>query len=225
MVNDLRSILPVAQGKQGQPSAVILDGRTLQSTCESGLRAGYDGYKRKKGSKVHMAVDTPGHLPAVQVTPADEQERAQVRSLAQDVRHVTGQTVKLAFVDQGYTGQGRVAQRQDVLFEGFAEVAYTDWALRTRQRTPQTAISSPGNKKRPGRPWPSRALHRYQLLSVNVMEGDAPPAAVQLPSVRLFCSTVYPALGPRHFGALEVPSLTATFTVICEPELRYSSGW
>jgi hypothetical protein len=46
MVNDLRSILRVAHGKQGQPSAVILDGRTLQSTCESGPRAGYDGYKR-----------------------------------------------------------------------------------------------------------------------------------------------------------------------------------
>jgi len=57
MVNDLRSVLRVAQGKQGQPGAVILDGRTLQSTCESGPRAGYDGYKRKKGSKVHMAVD------------------------------------------------------------------------------------------------------------------------------------------------------------------------
>ncbi|WP_019305569.1 IS5/IS1182 family transposase, partial [Xanthomonas oryzae] len=89
-----------------QPSAVILDGRTLQSTCQSGPSAGYDGYKRKKGSKVHMAVDTLGHLPAVWVTPADEQERAQVRSLAQDVQHVTGQTLKLAFVDQGYTGQG-----------------------------------------------------------------------------------------------------------------------
>lgn len=65
MVNDLRSVLRTAQGKQGQPSAVILDGRTLQSTCESGPRAGYDGYKRKKGSKVHMAVDTLGHLLAV----------------------------------------------------------------------------------------------------------------------------------------------------------------
>ena len=39
MVNDLRSVLRTAQGKQGQPSAVILDGRTLQSTCESGPRA------------------------------------------------------------------------------------------------------------------------------------------------------------------------------------------
>ncbi|OBU69148.1 transposase [Stenotrophomonas maltophilia] len=105
MVNDLRSVLRTAQGKQGQPSAVILDGRTLQSTCESGPRAGYDGYKRKKGSKVHMAVDTLGHLLAVQVTPANEQERAQVRALAQEVQDVTGETVKLAYVDQGYTGK------------------------------------------------------------------------------------------------------------------------
>lgn len=105
MVNDLRSVLRVAHGKQGQPSAVILDGRTLQSTCESGPRAGYDGYKRKKGSKVHMAVDTLGHLLAAQVTPANEQERAQVGTLAQEIQHVTGETVKLAFVDQGYTGK------------------------------------------------------------------------------------------------------------------------
>ncbi len=104
MVHDLRSVLRVAQDRQGQPSAVILDGRTLQSTCESGPRAGYDGYKRKRGSKVHMAVDTLGNLLAVKVTPANEQERAQVRALAQEVQCVTGQTVKVAFVDQGYTG-------------------------------------------------------------------------------------------------------------------------
>ncbi|MGF6652391.1 transposase [Paraburkholderia youngii] len=45
MVSDLRSVLRIAQERRGQPSAVILDGRTLQSTCESGPRAGYDGYK------------------------------------------------------------------------------------------------------------------------------------------------------------------------------------
>lgn len=43
----LCSILRVARQRQGQPSAVILDGRTLQSTSESGPRADYDGYKRK----------------------------------------------------------------------------------------------------------------------------------------------------------------------------------
>lgn len=64
MISNLRSVIRVAQGRQGQPGAVILDGRTLQSTCESGPRAGYDGYKR--GSKVQIAVDTLEQLLAVQ---------------------------------------------------------------------------------------------------------------------------------------------------------------
>ncbi len=76
MVNDMRSIIRVSEGRRGQPSAVVLDGRTLQSSCESGVRAGYDGYKRRRGSKVHMAVDTLGQLIALTVTAADEQERA-----------------------------------------------------------------------------------------------------------------------------------------------------
>ena len=59
LVNDMRSIIRVGQGRAGHPSAVILDGRTLQSSNEIGVRAGYDGYKRRRGSKVHMAVDTP----------------------------------------------------------------------------------------------------------------------------------------------------------------------
>ncbi len=60
------------------PSAVIFDSRTLQSTPESGARAGWDGAKRKKGAKVHLAVDTLGQLLAVQVTPANAQDRDQV---------------------------------------------------------------------------------------------------------------------------------------------------
>ena len=86
------------------PSAVVLDGRTLQRTPESGARADYDGARRRKGSKVHLAVDTLGHLLALRVTAADEQERAQVGALADEVQLVTGETVTLAYVDQGYTG-------------------------------------------------------------------------------------------------------------------------
>ena len=105
MVNDLRSVIRAAQGRKGQPSAVVLDGRTLQSSCESGPRAGYDGYKRRNGSKVHMAVDTLGHLLAVHVTPANEQERAQVQQLCEAVQDATGQSVEVAWADQGYTGE------------------------------------------------------------------------------------------------------------------------
>src|SRR5688500_18356472 len=105
IVHDLRAVLRFAAGRGPEPTAVVLDSRTLQSTPESGGRAGYDGYKRKKGSKVHAAVDTLGHLLALHVTPADEQDRAQVRKLAKDVQQATGDSVELAFVDQGYTGE------------------------------------------------------------------------------------------------------------------------
>jgi transposase len=104
MAHDLREVIRVAAGRNPSPTAVVLDGRTIQSTPESGARAGYDGYKRRNGSKVHVAVDTLGLLLAVRVTAASEQERAQVFDLAGDVQEATGQTVTLAFVDQGYTG-------------------------------------------------------------------------------------------------------------------------
>ena len=104
MVHDLRQLLRLAEGRQPKPSAAILDSRTLQSTPESGARAGYDGAKRKRGSKVHVAVDTLGHLLALHVTAADQQDRAQVEQLAHDIQTVTGDSVELAYVDQGYSG-------------------------------------------------------------------------------------------------------------------------
>lgn len=104
MVDDLRVLLRLAHGRPAQPSAAILDSQTLQSTPESGARGGYDGHKRKQGSKLHVAVDTLGHLLALHVTPANVQDRAQVGVLAQAVQEATGEQVSIAFVDQGYTG-------------------------------------------------------------------------------------------------------------------------
>jgi transposase len=105
MAEDLRMLLRLAAGREDAPSAAILDSRTLQSTPESGARAGFDGHKKRKGSKVHAAVDTLGHLLALKVTPANEQDRAQVAELTQAVQATTGEFVQVAFVDQGYTGE------------------------------------------------------------------------------------------------------------------------
>ena len=105
IVHDLRVLLRIAQGRNADPSAAVVDSRTLQSSVESGPRAGYDGYKRKKGSKVHMAVDTLGQLLALHVTPADEQDRAQVGVLCDAIQESTGESVDLIYADQGYTGE------------------------------------------------------------------------------------------------------------------------
>jgi transposase len=108
--HDLRMMVRILAERNEQPSGVIFDGRTLQSTPESGGRAGYDGAKKKNGSKVHAAVDTLGNLLALKVTAANEQERAQVADLAKQVQDVTGGTVEVAYVDQGYTGDDAAAQ-------------------------------------------------------------------------------------------------------------------
>jgi transposase len=103
MVCDLRMLMREIEGRMPQLRAAILDSRTLQSTPESGGRAGYDGYKRRKGSKVH---------PAVGVTPANEQDRAQVVALAAQIQEATGESVEVAFVDQGYTGNQPAADAE-----------------------------------------------------------------------------------------------------------------
>jgi transposase len=112
LVDDLRALLRLAAGRAPWPTAAVFDSQTLQSTPESGHRAGYDGAKRKRGSKLHAAVDTLGHLLALHVTPATAQDRAQVEALAATVQEVTGATVELAYVDRGYTGEQPAAEAQ-----------------------------------------------------------------------------------------------------------------
>jgi len=116
ITQDLRRILRILADRQEEPSAAIFDSRTLQSTPESGDRAGYDGAKRKKGSKVHMAVDTLGYLLSLHVTAANKQDREQVGKLAREVQKQTGKSVELAFVDQGYTGDAptEAARKQKI---------------------------------------------------------------------------------------------------------------
>lgn len=67
MTHDVGELLRWTEGRDPDPSAVIFDSTTRQSTPERGSRAGYDGYKHKRGSKVHLAIDTLGHLLALQV--------------------------------------------------------------------------------------------------------------------------------------------------------------
>jgi len=112
MVHDLRALLRLAQGRAPDPTAAVLDSRTLRSTPESGHRAGYDGAKRKKGSKLHVAVETLGHLLALRVTPAAEQDRTQVEALAEAVQEATGASVELAYVDRVYAGEQPAEQAE-----------------------------------------------------------------------------------------------------------------
>lgn len=104
IVHDLRVLIRLGEGRNPEPTAAIIDSRTLRGTPESGHRAGYDGHKQKDGSKIHIAVDTLGELLAIVATPADAQDRAQVEELAARMQEVTDGAIAVAYVDQNYTG-------------------------------------------------------------------------------------------------------------------------
>jgi transposase len=102
-----------ACGRRPQPSAVVVESRTLRSTVESGQRAGVDGQKRVRGSKVHAVVETMGTLLALAVTPANEPERRRISALAQRAQEVTGETVQVLYADAAYTGEETAAAAQE----------------------------------------------------------------------------------------------------------------
>jgi transposase len=103
LIADLRGLIRVGEGRSWAPSAAVLDSRTLKSTATS-EGAAYDGAKRVKGRKLHLAVDTLGHLLAAVVSPADAQDRAVVAELCGEMQAEVAGSVTAAFVDQGYTG-------------------------------------------------------------------------------------------------------------------------
>lgn len=103
LLADLRGLIRVGEGREWHPSAAVLDSRTLKSTASS-EGAAYDGAKRVKGRKLHLAVDTLGHRLAAVVSPADAQDRAVVAELCAQMQAETEGTVTAAFVDKGCTG-------------------------------------------------------------------------------------------------------------------------
>ncbi|NHO34347.1 transposase [Acetobacter fallax] len=65
VVHDLWVILRIAAGRMAEPTTAIIDNRTLRSTPENGPRSGYDGAKRKNGSKVAKAAKEQDFTPEI----------------------------------------------------------------------------------------------------------------------------------------------------------------
>ncbi len=67
--------------------------------------ATYDRGKKKRGTKIHLAVDTLGNVISVIATAADEQDRDQVFDICQKIQEETGGNIDVMIGDQGYTGE------------------------------------------------------------------------------------------------------------------------
>ena len=101
IVHDVRAVWRLAQGRNTEPLAAIVDCRTLPATPESGTRAGSDEAKRQRGITGHRAVDPWGTLLALHVTPAHVQDCTQMAQRAAAVHQVTGERVAIASGNHG----------------------------------------------------------------------------------------------------------------------------
>jgi transposase len=102
IAHDLRALLRVLESRKEQPSAAIIDAPAPRSTPESRARAGNDPHKKTRGSKVHLSVDTLGHLLAAVVTSASEQDRDAMAAVARATQEATGEKVVMAIREGAY---------------------------------------------------------------------------------------------------------------------------
>jgi putative transposase len=102
----LRENIRIKEGRNRIPSASIIDSQTSKTASVS-ESTGYDGAKKTKGRKRHIAVDVLGLLLAVIVHSAAIDERSGAKLLMQRVKQCFPTLLKV-WADGGYTGNKRL---------------------------------------------------------------------------------------------------------------------
>jgi putative transposase len=80
-----RKLRTTKQHRKGEPSLVIVDSQSVKTTAGTSEQTGYDGGKKVKGRKRHIAVDTQGNVVAAGVTAANVHDKPGALSLEEQI--------------------------------------------------------------------------------------------------------------------------------------------
>jgi putative transposase len=90
-------------GRKPRPSAAIVDSQSVKVSDAGGV-SGYDGFKRIKGRKRHILVDTLGNLLEVVVWAANSDDREGAKALLTKVERLIALRLLKIWADGGYQG-------------------------------------------------------------------------------------------------------------------------
>lgn len=148
----LRIRLRLQDGRQAQPSAVVIDTQSVKALY-GGQACGFDGYKRVYGRKRFLLVDTLGLLLRVTVLPANTAETTAAR-LALAHLDAGVDRVQVVWADQGFGGGPLTTWVQDQLgwtlelTSGLSKPGRPDFQVAPRRWVVERTIAWLGRNRR-----------------------------------------------------------------------------